>query len=103
MYVIIGQTVYRQLLSIQFSPEISLLADTCPINFFEVQIKTTDTIPTNGRAALYGDDGTIFANFYITNVNRTSPDIGTVKAEDVMSFLDTVICEPFMIETERTF
>ena len=96
MKLIIGETTYTKLSNITFAPQVDVTGAELPVNSYQVDVNTTDSISEGVYAQLKDDRNTLFANYFVTNVERQSADVVRVYAESPLTLLDRITLEAAM-------
>ena len=86
-----GEKEFDRIYDVKFSPSVSLITDTIPINSFTVRvISDTDPDFRNGLKVSLIGDGVVYAKYYITKAKHIEENIWEVVAEDMIAKLENV-------------
>lgn len=88
MYVLIGETTYRRVKNISFSPEISVVGSELPINRFQVDIITDDPLSAGSDIQLFDDLDNLWASYWITFAEKVDKYTVRVVGESKLALLD---------------
>lgn len=88
MYVTIGSTDYAKLKTLLFAPQVSLTVDALPVDEFQVDIITDDTISIGTTASLYDDLDDLWAKYRISYAERIDSETIRVVAQSRIGLLD---------------
>lgn len=79
---------YNQIKNLSFVPEVDLTGTALPVNQFEVDIMTEDTIRTGTDAFLYDDRNLLWAKYWITFAEETETRTVHIKAQSKVVLLE---------------
>lgn len=96
MKLIIDETTYTTLQNLSFAPQVDVTGSELPINTFEVDVITTDTITDGVFAELRDDRDRLYANYYITKSERQAANVVRVYAESPLALLDRITLQAVM-------
>ncbi len=96
MHVKINNTDYATIKSLSFAPQVSLTLDSLPIDEFEVDIITDDSISIGGYAELYDDLNEMWARYYLVYAERVDRETVHIRAQSRIELLDRFKMRPIM-------
>lgn len=79
---------YRAIRNLKFMPEIDMTLSTIPVNEFEVEIITDDSIPVNNGIRLYDDNNTLFADYRVMKSERGTGRSRRILAQSYIALMD---------------
>jgi hypothetical protein len=87
MYLMVGETKYTQIKDISFAPETDISGDSLPINQFELNIVTPDSIAIGQYAELYDDMDKLWARYWIVYAEHITLQTLRVRAKSPVLLL----------------
>lgn len=106
MYIKIVDTVYTELLDLEFSPQVNLICETFPTNSFSVKLRMPDfasRLLVGQPIKLYDENNVVYALFYITSARLISDEIVDIEAKDICHFLDSVTMPAVFYDGSKDF
>ena len=101
MKLIIDETTYTTLQNLSYAPQVDVTGSELPINTFEVDVITTDTITDGVFAELRDDRNRLYANYYITKAERQAANVVRVYAESPLALLDRITLQAVMYSSKN--
>lgn len=90
MYITIGETNYRKIKNLIFSPQASMTTDELPINEFSADIITTDEISEGQYAILKDDLNNLWAKYWVYQADRKDETTVHIVAHSEIALLEYV-------------
>lgn len=91
MYISIpasGIEPYRRIKALKFAPEADLTLATVPVNEFQADIITADSIDVGSAARLYDDMNALWADYIVTRAERLDKQTVRVTARSPLALLE---------------
>ena len=81
---------YTEITGLSFAPSADLAGASIPINEFQVDIHTTDTIAIGGYAELYDDLDNLWAQYWIVFAEHIDQNTLRLRAQSEIGILDRI-------------
>ena len=98
--LIIDQTTYTALAALTFAPQVSMTADTLPVNEFSADIITDDDIAENQYAELRDDLNNLWAKYVILYSDRVNETTVRIRAQSEVALLERVDLDAVLYEAD---
>lgn len=88
MFIEYNNKNYYRIRNLTFAPQVDINGNELAINDFKAEIITDDDIKIGKYATLYDDDYTLWASYRVTDAQRLSPSVMTIKCQSDILVLD---------------
>ena len=88
MFIEYNNKNYHSIRNLTFAPQVDINGNELAINDFKAEIITNDDIKIGKYATLYDDDYTLWASYRVTDAQRLSPSVMTIKCQSDILVLD---------------
>lgn len=88
MFIEYNNKSYHSIRNLTFAPQVDINGNELAINDFKAEIITDDDIKIGKYATLYDDDYTLWASYRVTDAQRLSPSVMTIKCQSDIFVLD---------------
>ena len=88
MYIKIRNGIFRTIRGLSFAPRVDVIGNGLPINEFSAEIVTDAVISIGNYAYLYGNDGELWAKFWVVEAQKLSPSAVTIRCQSDIMILD---------------
>lgn len=100
MKLIVNGNTYSEIKNPSFAPEVALTSTTLPINSFNVDVVTADSISEGMYAELRDDLDNLWANYWIHQAYRLNANIVRVYAYSEIALMEFVNLDGVMYDEE---
>lgn len=91
--VVFTEDTYTETTNLSFAPSADLVGASVPINEFEVDIHTEDTIDIGAYAELYDDNDTLWASYWVIYAEHIDTHTLRMRCQSDIALLDRVTLE----------